>query len=287
MDDLWTDHELNYYNPDMRRFAKNPFPGMNPWLEDYWSDVHAKLTTYTCDAIQRSLPGGLQARVEEYLAVEEPSFSLPRGRYISPDVAIVDTETQHLSPQSSTAVAEEPGPVVFQKGPPHTQRFIQIVDVRAGRRVITAIEFLSHSNKTGKGREQYLRKQSELLAASVSLVEIDLLRSGDWMIAAMPVDYPESCCKPYRICVTRSTDVGLGEAYRVSYAFPIPTIRIPLRRTDPDLQLSLQPLIEMVYDNGRYGDDLDYDVMPLRLAHEDETAIQTLLAQAEKAQNHH
>ncbi len=33
----------------MKRFLKNPFPGMNPWLEGYWGDVHTKLTTYAYD----------------------------------------------------------------------------------------------------------------------------------------------------------------------------------------------------------------------------------------------
>jgi NDP-sugar pyrophosphorylase family protein len=29
----------------------NPFPGMNPFLERYWSDVHTKLVAYIGDAI--------------------------------------------------------------------------------------------------------------------------------------------------------------------------------------------------------------------------------------------
>ncbi len=38
---------------------------------------------------------------------------------------------------------------------------------------------------------------------------------------------------------------------------PLPSLRIPLRRGDPDAVLSLQPLIEAAYPNGGY-DDLDY-----------------------------
>ena len=34
---------------------KSPFPGMDPYLEPYWTDVHARLTTYTSDALQRRL----------------------------------------------------------------------------------------------------------------------------------------------------------------------------------------------------------------------------------------
>jgi hypothetical protein len=93
------------------KFLKNPFPGMNPWLEEFWGDIHTSLTTYASDAIQRQLPADLVARVEEYLAVDE-----------STDGNSVRSRRQ----------AE-----------PQTLRFIEIVDLRAGRRVITAIEFLS------------------------------------------------------------------------------------------------------------------------------------------------
>lgn len=53
------------------RFETNPLPGMNPWFEAYWGDIHTKLTTYSCDVMQRQLPVGLQARIEEYLSVFE------------------------------------------------------------------------------------------------------------------------------------------------------------------------------------------------------------------------
>ena len=28
------------------KFATNPLPGMNPWLEAFWGDLHTSLTTY-------------------------------------------------------------------------------------------------------------------------------------------------------------------------------------------------------------------------------------------------
>ena len=62
---------------------------------------------------------------------------------------------------------------------------------------------------------------------------------------------------PYRACVHRSWE-GPRRAY---YAFPInlplPAIPIPLRQTDAEARLDLQPLIEQVYRNGAY-DDIDY-----------------------------
>ena len=53
--------------------------------------------------------------------------------------------------------------------------------------MVTVLEVLSPSNKkSGDAQEQYLRKQLEFLQAGISLVEIDLLREGDWIVA-LPV----------------------------------------------------------------------------------------------------
>ena len=42
----------------------------------------------------------------------------------------------------------------------------------------------------------------------------------------------------------------------------LPSIKIPLRLTDPDLRLSLQPLINLAYENGRYGSQINYSQQP-------------------------
>jgi hypothetical protein len=38
---------------------------MDPYLEAYWLDVHARLVLYACDQFRGQLDGGLKARVEE------------------------------------------------------------------------------------------------------------------------------------------------------------------------------------------------------------------------------
>src|SRR4051812_7293071 len=54
---------------------KNPFPGMNPWLEEYWQDVHASLLVYARDQLNIKLPQGFQARIDERLAIDaEPEM---------------------------------------------------------------------------------------------------------------------------------------------------------------------------------------------------------------------
>jgi hypothetical protein len=40
---------------------RSPFPGMDPFLEPSWGDVHHGLIVYSCEALQRVLPAGLVA----------------------------------------------------------------------------------------------------------------------------------------------------------------------------------------------------------------------------------
>lgn len=243
---------------------------MNPWLEGFWGDVHTSLTTYSRDAIQRQLPGDLQARMEEYLVVEEPG-SGPNSsrRRISPDIFVGHSNSPLAKSTAPAATLIESTPDDLQEpirfrlsDEPQTLREIQIVDVKAGRRVITAIEFISPANKTETGRAHYQRKQMEFIAAGVNLVEIDLLRFGHWVVSTEESQYPPSCRDPYRICVRRGNPISDREAYRVSYAFPLPSIRIPLRPGDEDVRLPLQTILNQAYENGRYGNDIDYSKPP-------------------------
>ena len=249
----------------MLQFKKNPFPGMNPWLEAYWGDIHTSLTTYARDYLQKQLPSDLQARVEEYLSVVEPDEESRKLRRISPDVQIIQ---QPGLATSGTALALDDLNVdqplkVRRRSEPQILRYIQIVDIKAGRKVVTAIEFISLANKaTAAGRRQYLAKQNHFLEAEVNLVEIDLLREGTWVLAAEREIYPERFKAPYRICVVRGATSEDAEVYQATYCVPLPTIRIPLRATDVDVLLPMQLLVNEAYENGRYGNDLDYDTEP-------------------------
>lgn len=279
--------DLNVFFPRltaMLQFATNPFPGMNPWLEAYWGDVHSRLTTYACDEIQRQLPNSLHAHIEEYLAVEE-KFDDVVGyeRRISPDIVIHD-DIRKDSAEPSVAILPETqqNPVKFRRvSERQTLRHIRIVDIRNHQRIVTAIEFLSPANKTPAGKAQYQRKQCELIDGEVNLVEIDLLRAGAWVIASEFMSYPANLRGPYRICVTRATSPLDGEAYMASFRHPLPSVRIPLRETDQDICLPLQKLLNLAYENGRYGQLLDYEKPPeIPCDESDWVWIQALLEQA-------
>ena len=124
---------------------KNPFPGMNPWLEEYWQDVHATLLVYARDRLNGELPPGLQARVDERLAIDaEPE----RPRTYLPDAAITEPWDQPAKPvvgAGAVAVAAAE-PTIVDLGR-QIVRHIESVDSRI--HVITAIELLSPSNKQG------------------------------------------------------------------------------------------------------------------------------------------
>lgn len=239
----------------------SPFPGMDPYLERHWGDVHHRFITYACDQLQGRLPRDLRARVEERVFVESPQGV---ERTISPDVRVVERGWGEPAPpaaDSALAVAE---PLVIDLGDePVSQGFIEIIDIGSGKRVVTVIEVLSPSNKRpGEGQDQYLQKQRELKQGRVSLVEIDLLRTGKRVLTAPPDFIPVSHRTTYQVCVRRGwkpTKVGI---YRVPLRERLPIIKVPLRETDADVPLDLPALLEQCYRNGGYDDDLDYRADP-------------------------
>ena len=51
----------------------SPFPGMDPYLEEFWGDVHHSMIVRSAAAIQRELPPGLFARIDVREFVEPAS----------------------------------------------------------------------------------------------------------------------------------------------------------------------------------------------------------------------
>ncbi len=228
---------------------KSPFPGMDPYLEDRWPEVHARLIVYACNQINQQLPVELQANIEENLIVRYEQEDI-RDRTIRPDLNISGRPKDPsvatvLSPAIPVAT-----PTLLRTAP-HPQRHVAIVDPSG--RVITAIEFLSPWNKVGaRARERYTRKQSDYQAAGINLVEIDLVRQGRYVMLAPLEDIPKSTRLGYMICVYRDIIPDQIELYAAPLQMPLPNIPVPLRPTDPDAVLQLQPLIDTCYQDGRY-----------------------------------
>ncbi len=137
----------------------SPFPGMDPYLEQYWRSVHQRLITYAGDQLQAALPRRFRVDVEERVFV---AGEFDEGRTIWPDVHVTERHPSRNSESgtaSGTAIAE---PVVVElQDEPVTETYLEIVDVASGNRVITAIEFISPTNKLpGDGNDLYVRSSA-------------------------------------------------------------------------------------------------------------------------------
>lgn len=237
----------------------SPFPGMDPYLEAYWGDVYTRLMANASRRINLELPDDLQARVEEGLTVTESGI---RERTIYPDVVVVEMPAASAAPRRAVNAVSVAEPCVLTLEEAPTPRHVEIVDLRDECRVITVIEVLSRANKVGlAGVQAYRRKQRACLDAGVNLVEIDLLREGDFVLAVPEEPIPSAYRTPYRICVRRASDMQRIELYRAPLREPLPNIPIPLRPSDADVVLQLQPLIDECYRDGRY-ERLNYRAPP-------------------------
>jgi hypothetical protein len=236
---------------------KSPFPGMDPYLERRWSDVHVRLITYITDALVPLLPPNLRALAEERVLLEEVGG---RRRYATDVAVVVQSKRRQRAgvrtKGASAATIPEPYVIEFRDGPP-VDRFVKIIDTTDGDRVVTAIELLSPGNKaSGRLNDDYLRKLDDYVRGDVSVVEIDLIRSSRARLTVTDLDLPPERRAPYMICVQKAWLPGRWEAYPIGLRSAIPPVRIPLRKNDGEVALKLQPLIDKVY-SGR-GGDIDY-----------------------------
>jgi hypothetical protein len=239
----------------------SPFPGMDPYLEPFCGDIHARLVIYASDQLQSLLPRDLRARVEERVFVDAPQT---HERDIYPDVHVVERGPGPAVTAALPAGVAVAQPLILQLADePVTETFIEIIDIGSGRRVVTVLEVLSAANKRpGAGQDLYLKKHGELLGGQVSLVEIDLLRAGQWVLSVEPRRIPRAHRTPYRVVVRRGWMPLQAELYAVPLPERLPAVRVPLRETDADVPLDLQVLLDRCYDNGGYQDDLDYEAQP-------------------------
>lgn len=239
---------------------KSPFPGMDPYLERHWRDVHSSIIIYARDQLEELLPRPLIARVEERIVFEVDEDEVRR---LYPDIRIV--ERPSAGDLSATAVADEidtEAVIIHVDAEPATETYLEIRDAEQ-RRVVTVVEFLSETNKLpGEGVRQYQQKQRELRQGAISLVEIDLIREGKRDLIWPARDFPKRVRTTYQAVVRRGWRPGEMKIYPISLRRPLPAIHIPLREQDQEVPLELQPLIDQAYRKGRYGDTIDYRQAP-------------------------
>ena len=241
---------------------KSPFPGMDPYLERRWGDFHTRFLLYLSDVMNPLLPPRLLARVQERVVVEEADVP---PRFYSPDVHAfekpkVPGEREFFAGDTTIALAE---PIVLMSPAQGTQRSIQITDAGSGGAVVTAIELLSPSNKAaGKGRQDYLSKQANYLAAHVNLLELDWVRRGTPATVATSQGLASNLKSTYHASLMNFTRGGRLEYYPTRYDEPLPRLALPLRSIDEFIPLDLQAVFDAAYERGRYTDEFDYDQPP-------------------------
>lgn len=256
---------------------KSPFPGMDPYLEKHWEDVHHRLVQYSCDRLQSQLPDDLRARVEERVYVESESEKIRR---VAPDVHVsqVFPPPRNDADRLKEGGAEIAEPLVFElQDFAVTEGYIQIRE-RGGGKVITVLEFLSPANKGGgTGQEKYLEKQANVLQSDASLVEIDLVRAGRRVLALPQYEIPIQNRSDYLACISPGWKRNRRELYPMPLRQRLPILPIPLRPNEPPIPIDLQSLVDQAYAAGRY-DDLDYaSELDLPLSREDAAWAESLL----------
>ncbi len=200
----------------------SPFPGMDPYLEspEIFPDFHGGFITYLREALQAILP------VRYFAAL---------GRRQWTEFAYDEFR--------------EPFVEIYTRG-------------EDGKRLVASIEILSLANKApgDHGRDLYRKKQDELLASQVHLVEIDFLRGGEHA-TAVPLEAARDACGPfdYHVSVRPFDDLDTFQVYPVRLEDRLPPIAVPLLPGDPPVTLDLQIVFDRCYDAGPYAREIRYD----------------------------
>lgn len=146
---------------------------------------------------------------------------------------------------------------------PHDEIREPFIEIYSGerQRLVTSIEVLSLTNKRPgeHGRDLYLKKQKEVLESQVHLVEIDLLRGGEHTTAvSRPWAEKKVGRFDYHACDHHFDRWAEYVVFAWRLEMRTPAVVIPLLPGDPSVRLELQPLLDKVYDTGRYQQQIRY-----------------------------
>lgn len=242
-----------------------PFPGMDPFLEStpVFRDFHDRFIATLSEMLQPALPQ------QYYAALGQRAWIEVSDRCIGPDVNVARVKSPGgrayavASPDYQTVPLKITEPIVIRV--PHEEFSESLLEIYVGRgddrRLVTAIELLSLTNKTEgqKGRDLYLKKQAEILDSSTHLIEIDLLHAG-MHTTAVPERYftKHASGSNYHVCAHYFDHLGDYRVYPVKISDMLPTIAVPLLPKDGSVVISLQQVFEKTYAAGAYDRQIDY-----------------------------
>jgi hypothetical protein len=227
---------------------------MDPWLgdEEVFPDLHESLIFLLKEAINTALPEGYLATTRNRVWVD---VELRR----EPDVSVFGRDRNGPDVPSGVAVAvlTRAGLFGVAGNPPSDPWEEPYLEIRSnrGKRLVTAIEILSRSNKKAGdgGRTSYLQKQNEYRASGVNLVEIDLLREGPHT-TAFPADQLPVTAIPYDYHISIMLPMATPHFFLIPIplADRLPAVPIPLDWEVTPVTVELQPLFDRCYDAGKY-----------------------------------
>jgi hypothetical protein len=234
----------------------NPFPGMDPYLEGpLWTTVHSNLVEEIARQLAPKLRPRYLALTNRRVIVATPDaleFGPQQSRL--PDVGVYKT----AAPANENQTAVVTAPLVLDALLPETleQSFVEIRDV-AQRRLVTAIEVLSLTNKRGDGLDDYRSKRQEMLSGSCHFLEIDLLRVGNRFPVAGTLP-----SVPYFVFLSRADRRPRVEVWPIALHQPLPTVPVPLLPGDPDVAIDLQQAFQTIYELFAYDQAADHSGPP-------------------------
>lgn len=236
----------------------NPFPGMNPYLEqpEFWSDFHNQLIAAMAKALIPKLLPKYRVVTDKWVYKIVGSTAIAIGR---PDVAVQQSRTTSTTVKTSAATSQsavQPIKVTIPLLEEVRQSYLEVRDA-ATQSVVTAIEILSPANKRGNGRQKYESKRQQVLESLTNLVEIDLLRDGN----PLPAEDGDTQSH-YRILVSRANTRPIADLYPFNLGSRIPSFPLPLRPEDTETVVDLQQLVNDLYEQLAYDYFIDYTSSP-------------------------
>jgi hypothetical protein len=233
----------------------SPFPGMGPYLEgDLWPGFHHELAVQVKQMLRPLLAPRYYPFTERYFLTDDEADVAIGEERIMPDVGVAE---RNAGGRIRAGAEETAAPLVLELPMPMpiAHYRVAIRTVRS-RKLVTAIEFLSPTNKRGQGREEYLRKRNRVLARPINLVEVDLLHQGQ----RVPIKgkHPGGAYFAY---VSPAQERPKVRVWPRRLEQPLPVISVPLKGKDA-VMLDLQRAVANVYDLGGYDTIIDYTQPP-------------------------
>lgn len=249
---------------------QNPFPGMNPYLEqpELWHQVHNRLIVAIADELTPQIVPSYRVSIEEriYTTVAD-NLLVGVG-----DISVSPRDVAQLAIAKPTSTLPQPTKVAVPVPEEVTERYLEVRSTKTNA-VITVIEILSPKNKrSGGGREAYESKRQKILASTTNFIEIDLLRGGESMSIL------GAAIKDYYILVSRGYRRPEADLYTFAIQEAIPAFPVPLKQNEQEAIIDLQKLLNDVYQRARFDLAIDYST-PLKplLSQENNLWVQEII----------